>query len=185
MAGGKATRFETSVEKGLLTVGRRTLLERALEALSVEGLSEVLVATSPHTPRTKVKAEELGVEVITTPGTGYHEDIMELLMAYSSFVTLNVDIPFVQKAHVTSLLEAFDGRSLAAILPISIARTAQVRASLARDGTGGRFIWVGLNIVTPEPDTMTLELDDPLLAVNINDESDLIRANSIALDKNL
>ncbi|UCE81091.1 MAG: NTP transferase domain-containing protein [Methanobacteriota archaeon] len=185
MAGGRATRFNTKVEKALLEVGQRTLLERALDSLKVEEVSEVFVAASPFTPCTTAKAKELGIGIIATPGAGYHEDIAQLLTSYDSFLTLNIDVPFVRKTHVVRFLRAFDGRSLAAVLPISATNGKTNRKSLARDEAGGRFVWVGLNIVTAEPETITLEYDDPLLAININDESDLARANEIAVEMGL
>jgi adenosylcobinamide-phosphate guanylyltransferase len=185
MAGGRATRFGQPVEKGLLTVGGRTLLERSLNALDISEISRVLVAASPHTPRTRLKAEELEVEVVGTSGTGYHQDILELLEDHSQFLTLNVDIPFAQKEHVRSLLKAFDGGSLAAVLTIQSDGPRTSNESLARNDESGRTVWIGLNIVTPNPETMTIELGDPLLAININNEADLALADSIAHESGL
>jgi adenosylcobinamide-phosphate guanylyltransferase len=180
MAGGRATRFGQPVEKGLLTVGGRTLLERSLNALDIGEISRVLVATSPHTPRTALKAAELGVDLIQTSGAGYHQDILELLENHSLFLTLNVDIPFVRMEHVSALLEAFDGGSLAAVLTIPSDGPRTSLESLSKSDGTGRTVWIGLNIVTPNPETATVELDDPLLAININDETDLAVADSIA-----
>jgi len=185
MAGGKATRFNTPVEKGLLKVGGVTLLERSLNALRAGELSRVFVATSPHTPRTALMAVEIGVEVIETSGEGYHQDILELLDAHSPFLTLNVDIPFVRKEHVTTVLEAFDGRSLAAILPIRSDDHCTKSELIVESDGDGQSVWVGLNVVTPDPETLTVELNDPLLAVNINDEADLAMADSVAREKRL
>jgi len=180
MAGGRATRFDEPVEKGLLKVGDRTLLERSLNALKIGQISKVYVATSPHTPLTTLKAVELGADVIETSGAGYHQDILELLGNHRLFLTLNVDIPFVRTEHVSALLEAFDGGSLAAVLTIPSDGLRTSLESLAKSGETGRTVWIGLNIVTPNPETTTVDLDDPLLAVNINDETDLAVADSIA-----
>jgi adenosylcobinamide-phosphate guanylyltransferase len=185
MAGGKATRFDKPVEKGLLKVGDTTLLERSLNALKIREIGRVFVATSSHTPRTTLKAEELGVDVIETSGAGYHQDILELLEDRSLFLTLNVDIPFVRREHVSALLKAFDGRSLAAALTIPLDGPRTSNESLATSDESGRTVWVGLNIVTPNPETMTIELDDPLLAINVNDETDLAMADSVARENGL
>ncbi|UCE45770.1 MAG: NTP transferase domain-containing protein [Methanobacteriota archaeon] len=185
MAGGKATRFKTKVEKALLEVGHKTLLQRSLETLSLKEVTKVLVATSPHTPHTAEKAAQLGVEVIETPGEGYHEDVVHLLKTYPQLLTLNVDVPFVTRAHVALLLKAFDGRSLAGVISASKVQGAPRENSLAMNDGGDEFAWVGLNIATPNPDTATFELDDPLLAVNINDEADLAAANALAIDRGL
>ena len=185
MAGGRATRFAGNVEKGLLTVGNATLLERCLDALSVDEIDEILVATSPHTPMTREKAARLGAGSIETAGEGYHEDIDRLLGIHNRFLTLNVDVPFVNRSHVTRLTGAFDGRSIAAVVPQSILDTPVQAESTGIDEGHSGFIWVGLNIVTSDPDTLTLPFEDPLLAVNINDEADLARAREIALVKGI
>lgn len=168
------------MEKGLLKVGDMTLLERSLNALKTGEIDRVFVATSPHTPRTALKAGELGVDVIETSGAGYHQDVLELLEDHRLFLTLNVDIPFVRREHVSALLEAFDGGSLAAVLTIPSDGPRTSPESLAKSDETGRTVWIGLNIVTPNPETMTVEFDDPSLALNINDETDLAVADSIA-----
>ena len=185
MAGGRATRFKSDVEKALLTVGRLTLLERALQTLSLSGVDETLVATSRHTPKTADRAAELGVEVFQTAGDGYHEDVMQLLDTHNPFLTLNVDVPFVRDAHVKKMLEAFDGNSLAGVLPEHSAGLAAREGAVVQSSNGASYLWIGLNIVTPNPETGLVELDDQLLALNINDEEDLARANALADERGL
>ena len=186
MAGGRATRFDGEVEKALLEVGGRNLLRRSVDALQHGRLSEILVAVSRRTPRTRIEAERAGLKVIDTLGKGYHQDIMELLEKLDDvFLTLNVDVPFVTEHHVARLLEAFDGNSLAAVVHTSRAAVRPRTESVGVDEAGEAFTWVGLNIVTPNPETETIMFDDPLLAVNINDEDDLARANQIASERGL
>lgn len=185
MAGGRAARFKNPVEKGLLVVGDRNLLRRSLDALDVDGLEDIVVAVSPHTPKTRAEAHRLGIQVVETDGMGYHEDVIALLKERDCFLTLNVDVPFVRKEHVTELLGRFNGGSLAGVVPETIARAAPDDHSVAEDGSGQRLVWVGLNIVTPEPMTATARFVDPLLAVNVNDEEDLKRANEIAVQRGI
>jgi adenosylcobinamide-phosphate guanylyltransferase len=186
MAGGKATRFDGEVEKALLEVGGRTLLERSVEALRLDRLSGIHVAVSNHTPRTREESRAMGVDVVDTHGIGSHQDVLELLDSFdNTFLTLNVDVPFVRRDHVARLLEAFDGRSLAAAVPASNTPVSPREESVGTDATGGRFAWVGLNIVTPGPETDIILFEDPLLAVNINDKDDLMRANLIASERGL
>ncbi len=185
MAGGRATRFKSPVEKGLLVVGDRSLLRRSVDALDVDGLEDIVVAVSPHTPKTKAEAQRLGILVVETDGVGYHEDVIALLKERDCFLTLNVDVPFVRKEHVTELLDKFDGGSLAGVVPETMTRLASDHGSVAEDGSGPRLVWIGLNIVTPEPVTATARFADPLLAVNVNDEEDLERANDIAVQRGI
>ncbi len=186
MAGGRATRFDGEVEKALLEVGGRKLLRRSVDALPHDRLNEILVAVSSHTPRTKVEAERAGLEIIETLGMGYHQDVMELLEKLDdTFLTLNVDVPFITEHHVVELLRAFDGNSLAAVVPTSRVAVRPRMESVGVDAAGEPFTWVGLNIVTPNPETRTIVLDDPFLAFNINDEDDLARADRVASENGL
>jgi len=186
MAGGRATRFDGEVEKALLEVGGRSLLGRSVDALQQDRLNGVLVAVSQRTPRTRIEAERAGLKIIDTLGKGYHQDIMELLETLDDvFLTLNVDVPFVMEHHVARLLEAFDGNSLAAVVRTSRTAVRPRTESVGVDEAGEAFTWIGLNIVTPNPETETIVFDDPILAVNINDEGDLARANQIASERGL
>ena len=180
MAGGKATRFGRKVEKADLVVGGRTLLERARDALSVEGVDKVLVATAPHTPRTKVLSDSLGLETLDTPGAGFHEDIIDLLEELDRFVAMNVDVPFARSEHVRRLLSVGQDRSIATVLPAVLAVGVPDERSVFIDDHGERMIWVGLNLVTSSTEMDLLELDDPFLSVNINNDHDLDLANRLA-----
>lgn len=185
MAGGRATRFDGRVEKALLEVGGKTLLMRSIEALELDGISEIAVAVSPHTPGTRRAAEAFGVSVIDTRGHGYHEDVTQIMEEQDVFLTLNVDVPFVTKDHVARLLEAHEGGSIAAIVDASNVHDGIDDGAVATGTKGERFAWVGLNIVTSDPETKTLLLDDAMLLVNINDEDDLVRANAMALERGI
>lgn len=181
MAGGKASRFREPVEKGMLKVGGRSLLDRSLDALCVEGIDDIAVAVTPHTPRTREQARRMDVWVIDTDGTGYHEDINQLLEDMTCFATVNVDTPFIRKNHVAGLLARFDGGSLAGVAPESRDLPPPDEDSIAVDDRTPRLIWIGMNIVTPDPNTAMALFEDPLLTVNVNDEESLERADRIAL----
>ncbi len=185
MAGGKATRFSTRVEKAILDISGRTLLERSLSALRGGGISEVLVAATRSTRKTQALAKELSAEVVLTSGNGYHQDVLELLDIYRSFISLNVDVPFVQGQHVRTVAEEASGRSVAAVVPSELAMTKTDRDSGLADRSGRPLLWVGLNHVTPEPENHLLVIEEPLLTINVNDESDLSFARKIASERNL
>jgi adenosylcobinamide-phosphate guanylyltransferase len=185
MAGGRATRFSARVEKALLEVGGKTLLLRAVEALRVSGVDEIWVAVTPHTPGTKEEAERMGLRAIETRGEGYHEDVIEILERRDVFLTLNVDVPFVSRTHVERLLEAYDDGSVAAVTTESCTDSEPDAESTCVWTDGRRFVWVGLNVVTSDPETKLVLLDDPLLAVNVNDEGGLELANRLASDRGI
>jgi adenosylcobinamide-phosphate guanylyltransferase len=179
MAGGKASRLGGNREKALLEVGGRSLLSRAADALRVDGIDEIVVAVTKATTRSKALAENLGLSVLQTGAEGYHEDTLELLDSFGSFISLNVDIPFIRPEHVRKMLEASDKESLAAVIPSSIAMREPDKDSVGDDGTGRNVIWIGLNFVTPNSETSHLTYDDPLLSININTDEDLAFARKL------
>lgn len=185
MAGGRASRFRSRVEKALLRVGGSSLLTRAVEALQAKGVDEIVVAVSPHVPETRREAERIGLRVVETSGEGYHEDVMMLLETLDVFLTLNVDVPFVRGLHVERLLEDYEGGSVAAVIDKPSAGLELYEESTGRASEGGRFVWVGLNIVTSDQETRTVLLDEPLLAINVNDEDSLAKADSIAIERGI
>lgn len=180
MAGGKASRFMGKVEKALLEVGGRCLLERARDALEDGGVEDICVAVTKRTPRTTALARDLGLETALTAGRGYHEDVAELLGQERAFVTLNVDIPFARGEHVRSLLARKEEGSVTTVVPANLALQPPSEDAVMVDPEGARMIWVGLNIVTPAERIRLLVVEDPLLTVNINSEADLVLANRLA-----
>ena len=180
MAGGKATRFGVPVEKGVLEVGGRTMLERAASTLRGAGIDHVFAAVTNATPATADLAKRVGVRPVLTGGHGYHDDILELLDEDDEFVTLNVDTPLVATNHVKALLPNAGRGSVTTVVPATLAISSPRKESLIRDADGSNMICVGLNIVTSNPDICLLVLDDSLLTVNVNDEQDLALANRLA-----
>lgn len=183
MAGGKASRFPGHVEKALLTVRGRTLLERSLKALEEGGADEILVTVTDRTPRTGELAKRLGARVIRTRGLNYHDDVIELLDAYPRFVSLNVDVPFISSRHVDELMKVSPSGSAAAVIPASISMVEPDRDVVLVDSLGRKMLWVGLNIVTAEPEAALKMFEDPLLSINVNNEEDLALARRIAEER--
>ena len=185
MAGGKASRFSKKVEKAVLEIRGRTLLERSLEALHEGGADEILVAVTDRVPQTKRLAMKLGADAIQTKGTSYQEDVLELLERYPRFLSLNVDVPFVNGNHVRELKKSSKSGSVAAVIPASITMIKPAEDSILVDGYGWKMLWIGLNMVTPEPETALKVFDDPVLSININNEEDLAFARRIAEERGL
>ena len=185
MAGGRASRFATPTEKGTLVVGRRPLLDRAVDALRVGGIDEIIVAVSERTPSTASMAGRLGVGILDTGGSGYHEDTAVLVRELGNFVSLNVDVAFAGRRHVEELIAQGAERSRAVVVPVSLALRPCDPTTVMTDESGESMVWVGLNIVTPESATATLRIADPLLTVNVNDEDDLAFADSLAIERGL
>lgn len=173
MAGGRFTRLKKDIEKPMLKLGDRTLLDRSAEALNGSSVDGWLVACSRWTPRTAEYVKGRGFECMITSGSGYHEDALELIDCLGSFVSVNVDVPFITGRSIETLISNIKSRSLSAVVPADIVDFSLSDQSRFIGDGGKEFIWVGLNYVTPDPETDYLSFDDPMLAVNINSNRDL------------
>jgi len=185
MAGGKAKRFRCSEEKGVFEIGGRTLLERSVAALEDGGVDDVSIAITHRNPRTRELARRLGIATIETRGEEYHQDILELLAEQGNFISLNVDVPFVRGSHVKKLTDAIEEHSIACVVPARVSMIKPEQDSIMIDAEGTRMLWIGLNFVTASPETSLLVYDDPLLAINVNTEEDLLTARKLAKDLRL
>jgi len=98
MCGGRGSRLGF-VEKPMIEVGGKKLIEHILEEIEAVGL-EVICVTSPHTKRTEDFLRRIGVEFFRGSGSGYMEDLRETLECYGIFepvFTANSDLYVVRK----------------------------------------------------------------------------------------
>jgi len=179
MAGGRSKRLQLDIEKPLLRLGNKTLLERSAEAFIDSSVNRWLVACSRWTPGTADFAHRMGYECIMTPGIGYHEDTLDLLERFGRFISVNADVPFVSGKTIDMLITNISSRSLSAVVPSAIVDFNLSDQSRFSGQDGKEYIWVGLNYVTPDPDTDYLSFDDPKLAININSSEDLGFAENV------
>ncbi len=109
MAGGRGSRLGLGVEKPLIEVGGKSILERVVNALVDAGL-EVAVAVSPHTPETALKAGEMGWRVVESPGRGYVEDIGFIFkeLELETALVVSADLPFISPGLVKNVLKEYD-----------------------------------------------------------------------------
>ncbi len=185
MAGGAASRFGRTVEKGVLKVGGTSLLERAMSAMRAEGIDSVCVAVTERTPETERLAEELGADVVRTSGRGYHEDTLELIERFGRFACLNVDVPFVTSEHVAQLVSRSTSGSAATVVPAECSAVQPERGSVLIGPDGRMMVWVGLNIVSSDPNTDLVVFEEGLLCVNVNDDDSLGLADRLARERGL
>ena len=76
MAGGMGTRMGVKKEKPLIEVGGIPMIQYVINALlASKGISDVIILTSPNTPKTSKFARIRGYSVFQTPGNGYIEDL--------------------------------------------------------------------------------------------------------------
>jgi adenosylcobinamide-phosphate guanylyltransferase len=170
LAGGKSTRMGR--EKPILKIAGREMLLWVYDAAS--RVDEVFVALSRNTPKTKELCIHEGIPFIETPGKGYVEDVQWLLKEFGPFVNSSADIPFIKASDFHAIEKAFDGKtSLTGVLPLQKV-PRDLNPLVYRS-----YAIVGLNAVGFEGENF-FELENPLLALNVNTPEDLKLAERIA-----
>ncbi|WP_048148022.1 NTP transferase domain-containing protein [Palaeococcus ferrophilus] len=170
LAGGKSTRM--GKEKPVLKIAGREMLLRIYESAS--RVDETLVALSRNTPKTRELCLREGISFVDTPGKGYVEDVQWLLSELGPFISSSADIPFIKPSDFYAVKKAFDGReSLTGVLPLE--KAPKDLKPLVYRG----YAIVGLNAVGFEGERF-LELENPLLALNVNTPEELKLAEMIA-----
>ena len=181
MAGGKGTRMNSDLEKPLIIVKGKPLIEHVLGALQdSSGVDEIIVATSPHSPETTLHMENLGFQVVVTPGRGYVEDL-SFILSYEDFkdeiiLTITSDLILITSEIIDRVLEEYHKSptpAMSVMVPVEIFREHDLKASLVLEN----LVPSGLNILRgkdTEQDEEVLVLDKIELALNINSPEDII-----------
>lgn len=124
----------------------------------------VYAAISKNSPATNNLLTTLGVSTIMTPGKYYADDVNFLSKMISKpFLTLAADSIFIKPSHINKLINAFNGRSMAAAVKIN-----------------GKISYVGLNVVVPgDLKDQVYYFDDTALGVSVNTTADIDKIRRI------
>jgi len=185
MAGGKATRMNAQVEKPLLEVGAKSMIEHILAALKQsKTVDRIIVAISNTTPETARRARELKAEVIETPGDDYVSDTRYAIRKLGLCVVLTVsaDLPFITSEIVDQAVERYRScakPSLAVMSPADVYERLGSKPEYVFEVDGRRLVPIGLNIIDgsridePEHEEAILVTESEELAVNVNTPREL------------
>lgn len=179
MAGGRGSRMGKDVEKPLLEIGGKKMLDLVVDAVKGATVEGFFVATSPETPNTKEYCQERGYTVLETEGKGYHEDVIALLEKYPVFVSVAADIPFLKSSAIDRLVENYDSTSVSGAMPIEIIpETMSQGYTFKHDGK--LHAPVGINVVTCTETSKIVSFDDWQLGINVNTSEELELAREMA-----
>jgi adenosylcobinamide-phosphate guanylyltransferase len=187
MAGGKSTRMGLRKEKPLIKVNDKTMVERVLSVLNgIKELSEIIVAVSKYTPRTKKFLDDLKVKTIETPGNGYIEDMkfaIKKLKNYSRyFLTISADLPLIDKEVIYKILEWYKKSKKPALTVMVQTKDYEqlgIKANYKIIRNDKLLTPVGINIIDGnEIDKETIDeeiliLNEVKSLINVNNLSDL------------
>jgi adenosylcobinamide-phosphate guanylyltransferase len=185
MAGGKATRMNSAVEKPLLEVGGKSMIQRVVEALSrSEAVERIIIAVTEDTPQTTRKASELKCEVVFTPGGGYRSDMKYAIKErhLNDALVVSADLPFINAEIVNRAVRVYRSSGKPALAVMTLLETYRKLGSNAPyifEIERRSLVPIGINIVDGsridepelEEEILLAELEE--LAMNVNTPQDL------------
>ena len=188
MAGGRATRMGTKVEKPLLQVSGKSMLQLVIEVLKQTSVDRIVVASSTHTPATSVQARRMGVEVLVTPGDGFEKDMRFAIrqLSLGDVLVVSADLPFITPDIVERAVQKYrsSGKpALAVMAKPEVYEELGSKPQYSFNVEGQDFVPVGINIIDGrridqgELDQTILVIDEGDVVLNVNTlmELDLAR----------
>jgi adenosylcobinamide-phosphate guanylyltransferase len=185
MAGGRGSRLRLQVEKPLLKVGGKPMVQRVVEALRASRRVEgVVVVVSGRTPKTAGLAERLALRVLRAPGEGFCEDVRHAVRALGLKAALVVcaDLPLISSGLVDYVVERYEGcgkPALAVMAPLEAYARLGLSVSYILDVGGRRLVPAGVNVVDGSMidggwmDEEVLVVSDARAVANVNTVDDL------------
>jgi len=181
MAGGKGTRMNFTQEKLLLEYEKPIIL-RVIDALKNSGcFSKILVATSKNSPKTKELLQELDVQVIDTPGTGYTEDLNSVLQSLSDQVlVVSGDLALLDYAVIRKIVEKkTDATWMSFLVTRDFLESLGLSSECTTKFDGKECIYTGISLIDAEKisDFKSVEehfliINDKKMAFNLNTQDD-------------
>lgn len=173
MAGGKGERLNIDVEKPLVEIEGKTILERVSIVLINAGLNEILVAVTNNTPKTMEEAEKLKLKIIQTPGKGYVEDIQYLIEKFKEFLAVSADLPFLTPGLIKNVLVKYKEMKQ----PISVVTPKQSyeKMGFIPGVTVGDFVPIGVNVVTKGEDYFYMIKGKETININTSEDLERVR----------
>ena len=180
MAGGKGSRMQHPVEKPLIRIGGKPIIERVIRALqNAKEVESIIVAISNYTPKTSAFVSRFPVKVAWTPGKDYINDMQYLVkqLDLGKVLTVAADIPLISGGLVDEIVKKY---KLCGKPALAVVTSSEIKQKL---GLGNEHSFqaadeivvpVGINIIDgqrideEELEQEVFRLDRIELAVNIN-----------------
>ncbi len=185
MAGGKGKRMTLPVEKPLLEVGGKPVVEHVLAALKeAKRVSSLVVAVSNLTPKTASYLEAHSVCILHTLGEDYVADLAYTVktLDLGTVLVIAADMPLITAEIIDEVLDRFAAcgkPSLAVAVPVETKRGLGMGLDYAFEHCGQSVVPAGINMIegklidVGELPQEVYVLDKAEVAVNINTVDEL------------
>ena len=199
MAGGKGTRIGLPIEKPLLPLLGKPLIDWVVESINnSQKISEFYVVTSLNTPETEKHCQSKKWNVLRTAAKGYHNDLKQatkMACLTGSVLTVPADSPAVTGSFLDRIVGYFEncGKDFYAIfVPVEVREGLGLSVDSTDEYKGKWYAVSGVNIVNGTKiqgegkiETSALITDEIEVLLNINTLSDLEVAEKIMRENSI
>jgi adenosylcobinamide-phosphate guanylyltransferase len=192
MAGGKGTRMRHTLEKPLIPIGGRPMIERVLNAVQrSKKVDDIIVMVSPNTPATAERMKNVnGIKLIETSGGGYIQDMKHVIKSERLKIVLviSADLPLITPELIDKVIIEYErcGKSaLMVAVTLAFCERQGFYSNSAYSERYGSIIPAGINVIDgarideEELEEEVLVLNRTEIAANINSLEDLERIREI------
>ncbi|HIJ08107.1 TPA: NTP transferase domain-containing protein [Candidatus Bathyarchaeota archaeon] len=191
MAGGKGSRMQHSEEKPLVRLEGRPIIELVIRSLqNAKRVESIIVAVSHHTPRTAAFVTQFPVNIVSTPGNGYIQDLQYLVKQLNlrKVLTVAADIPLVTGQIIDEIVEKYEScgkPALAVVTSLEAKQKLGIGSEHSFKVAEKTVVPVGINIIDGRKiEDQQLEqevflMDKMEVAVNVNTLEELALAKRL------
>jgi adenosylcobinamide-phosphate guanylyltransferase len=198
MAGGRGKRIGLPVEKPMLTLLGKPMIDWVTDAVaSAKRVTEFYVVTSENTPETEKHSLSRGLRVIRTDAKGYHDDLKQALAKAkigSAVLTVSSDLPALTGAFVDGVVTSYqaDGKdAITVLVPIEKRLKLGLSVSSTYPFQGEEYAVCGVNVIDAAK-TVQEKLDESAFiseemeaVLNVNTLQDLAIAENLLAKKKM
>ena len=187
MAGGRGSRMKLPIEKPLLEINGKKLIEYVLDALEKSNnIDNIHIAVSANGPETGKWLESYSsdLNLINTPGSGYVSDMVVAVKSAGikgPVLMVMADLPLISSEMIDEVIAKYHTipqPALSVYNLLSVCRSKGLRPDTVFNKNGQLIVPSGLNIldadkIHEEQEDYNYILDNHRLAVNVNTIEDL------------
>jgi len=186
MAGGKGTRLKADVEKPLLPILKKPMIDYVIQSLLNSKIENIYIAVSPNTRKTKKYlfkkyCNKKRIKIIDTPGKGYIHDINYSMRYFSEpFMVICCDIPTITPKVIDEIIDEYytlrsKNMNLETLCVVVEKNKYLSSSTIAIDN----YIPIGINILCPVNRGQVEKLyvlKEPVLNVNTLEEKKIVES---------
>ena len=185
--------MELHDEKTIIPILGKPMIEYVIEAVKGSKVNQVIVATSPSTPKTSNLLKKFDLEIFETAGEGYHEDLSQILKKFDLEIILIIsgDFPLISSKVIDRIItfhEKSKKPSLSVMVRVEDFKKFNLKPTYIMDYQDQKLVPVGINIIDGRKNTKEWQeealmiVSEPQFLINVNTKKDLEMVEKILVE---